>query len=381
MTKVGIITMHKVWNAGSALQAYALQHIVANLGYDVELIDYVYPNWEHTAYQQSDKDFPQHSYLGLCKSFISQVKAKWSAKDPMALYYKFYAEQFNDSAVCYQSRKSLLENPPICDIYVTGSDQVWNPNYIGFDTNFFLAFAPASAKRISYASSFSVSSVPAYLREIYASELNNYSHLSVREASGKALVKELTGKEAEVCLDPTLLLDRKSWLKLADASSIRIDEPYLLIYIMGYAYSPYPDIYRHIEAVNKELNLPIVWLNGVEGHYHIKFRKKQISLTGPYEFLYLFANAAFVVTDSFHGTAFSLNMEREFISVVKSLEGSDSRMMNLLRSVGASSRARVCKEAVHEEEAQPKVNYEQVRENLVQLRKQSIEYLECALKE
>ena len=372
--------MHKVWNAGSALQAYALQQVVANLGYDVELIDYVYPNREHTAYQQSNKEFSQQSYWGLFKSFISQVKAKWSAKDPMALYYKFYAEQFSDSAVCYQSRKSLLENPPVYDIYVTGSDQVWNPNYVGFDTNFFLAFAPANAKRISYASSFSVSSVPTYMKEVYASELNKYSHLSVREASGKTLIKEFTGKDAEVCLDPTLLLDRTAWLKLADASSLHIDEPYLLVYIMGYAYNPYPEIYRHIEAVNKERKLPIVWLNGVKGHYQIKLRQKEINLTGPYEFLYLFANASFVVTDSFHGTAFSLNMERDFISVVKSLQGSDSRIMNLLRAVGANSCARVCTEPVPEQGALTSTNYEQIRKKLAQLRNNSIEYLERALK-
>lgn len=335
---VGIITMHKVWNFGSALQAYATQYAIDSLGYSAELIDYKYPNLEHSAFQNR---IAQKSDLNIQQSLrllLSKIKSKICTKDNN-LFEKFYSDNFRCSKSQYFSRLDLHINPPHYDIYLSGSDQVWNPNYIGFDTTFMLDFVPGQSKKVSFASSFSVSEIPTCFKKLYKSCLESYSYISVRESSGKRIIKELTGKEAQVVCDPTLLLDASKWLSLVDRSYVKVSEPYLLVYIMGYAYNPYPDIYNYIERVNNELQLPIIYVNAHPGKLGDKFKEIKVGPLGPNEFLYLVSHASFVVTDSFHGTAFSLNFGRRFISCVKSLTNSDSRMLDLLHIVGEDQRA------------------------------------------
>ena len=336
--KIGIITMHRVWNFGSALQTYAMQYIVESLGYECELIDYVYPNLEHSAYQ---KTIVQPQDLGI-KSILyilaSKIKAK-IIKPRNNLFEKFYLENYHCSAKRYNTITELLQDSPKYDVYLTGSDQVWNPKYIGFDTNFMLSFAPSNAKKVSYASSFAVSDIPIYLKELYGEKLNEYQNISVRESSGKKLIKELTGKDAEVVCDPTLLLNREQWEILAQKSIFKIDEPYLLVYFLGYAYNPYPEVYSYVERVNKELKLPVIYLNAKPGRLKGKYREFEVSTKGPNEFLYLILHADFIITDSFHGTAFALNFEKRFISCIKDREGTDSRILDLLKIVGAENHA------------------------------------------
>lgn len=335
---VGIITMHKVWNFGSALQAYATQYAIDSLGYSAELIDYKYPNLEHSAFQNRIVQTCNLNIQQSLRLLLSKIKSKICTKDNN-LFEKFYFDNFRCSKSQYFSRLDLHINPPHYDIYLSGSDQVWNPNYIGFDTTFMLDFVPEQSKKVSFASSFSVSEIPSCFKKLYKPCLDSYSYISVRESSGKRIIKELTGKEAQVVCDPTLLLDASQWLSLVDRSYVKVSEPYLLVYIMGYAYNPYPDIYNYIERVNNELQLPIIYVNAHPGKLGDKFKEIKVGPLGPNEFLYLVSHASFVITDSFHGTAFSLNFERRFISCVKSLTNSDSRMLDLLHIVGEDQRA------------------------------------------
>lgn len=335
---VGIITMHKVWNFGSALQAYATQYAIDSLGYSAELIDYKYPNLEHSAFQNRIAQTADLNIQQSLRLLLSKIKSKICTKDNN-LFEKFYSDNFCCSKSQYFSRLDLHINPPHYDIYLSGSDQVWNPNYIGFDTTFMLDFVPGQSKKVSFASSFSVSEIPTCFKKLYKPCLESYSYISVRESSGKRIIKELTGKEAQVVCDPTLLLDASQWLSLVDRSYVKVSEPYLLVYIMGYAYNPYPDIYNYIERVNNELQLPIIYVNAHPGKLGDKFKEIKVGPLGPNEFLYLVSHASFVVTDSFHGTAFSLNFGRRFISCVKSLTNSDSRMLDLLYIVGEDQRA------------------------------------------
>lgn len=375
--KIGVITMHKVWNFGSALQTYATQYIIESMGYECEIIDYTYPNIEHAAYQNTilpPKDLSLKEILHL---FISKIKLNIINRKKIDLFESFYAENYHCSPKRYNSRVELLKEVPQYDVYMTGSDQVWNPNYIGFDTNFMLAFAPKQVKKISYASSFAISDIPVYFKNIYKNELSDYQFISVRESSGKALIKELTGKDAEIVCDPTLLLNAEQWRKLAKKSIFKIDEPYLLVYLVGYAYNPYPEIYNYIECVNNKLNLPIIYLNAKSGYLKKKYREINVPDKGPNEFLYLISHASFIITDSFHGTAFSLNFGIRFISCIdERKENSDSRILNLLRIVGLENRAVVYNS--HEP-----ISYEELPQEYNQLldeyRKKSIEFLKNSI--
>lgn len=369
--KIGVITMHKVWNFGSALQTYATQYIIESLGYECEIIDYTYPNLEHSAFQNTILRPKDLSLNMIVRILISKLKS-YIVKQEADLFECFYSENYHCSSKKYSSRSELLQAMPQYDVYLTGSDQVWNPKYIGFDTNFMLAFAPKQATKISYASSFAIETIPAYLKDIYKKELTDYKFISVRESSGKKLIKELTGKNAEVVCDPTLLLNANQWDKLAQKSNFKINEPYLLVYLLGYAYNPYPEVYSYIERVNNKLNLPVIYLNAKPGYLKKKYRQIDISLKGPYEFLYLVSHASFVITDSFHGTAFSVNFNKRFMSCIETRDNGDSRILDLLRTVGLEDRAVVCK-------LNEPINFNQLssesQQALDMYRKKSIEFL------
>ena len=376
MISVGIITMHKVWNAGSSLQAYALQRIIEDLGYDAQLIDYEYPNIEHRAFANNVKDANSLNLWGAMKLLIQKIKARFLKSKHNELYSSFYNKYFHCTNIAYNSRRSLFDNVPEFDIYVTGSDQVWNPQYIGFDTSYLLDFIPDNAVRISYAASFSNNSIPSYMEGDYARCLSKYKAISVREESGKQLVHKLIGKDATVCCDPTLLLNKEQWSKLAADSSLRIKKKFILIYIMGYAYDPYPGIYKHINDVVDFFKLPVIFYNSRRGTYKPPYGEIHIKECGPAEFLWLFENASFVITDSFHGTAFSLNFNKPFISVVKEIENADSRVYNLLVIAGTTDRAVVCGEDF---ELNENIIKEPSCLKLEGLRDSSLEYLKTQL--
>lgn len=373
--RIGIITMHKVQNVGSALQAYATQKSIEELGYSSELIDYEYPNIEHRASLGIVVEAKNFSIKEAIRLVAQKIKAKFVKKSEN-LFKKFYQDFFKCSDKEYKTRSSIMENPPLYDIYITGSDQVWNPQYIGFDTNYFLDFAPENSKKISYASSFSTSDIPSHLFNIYSKKLSEYCAISVRESSAFEIVKKMTGKSPSVVCDPTILLNDEEWTKLGNKSIFKTEEQYILVYVLGYAYNPYPEIYNYIERVNKELNLPIIYLSTIKGRLKNRCKEIRIDNWGPIEFLYLIKNAKFVITDSFHGTAFSLNFGTPFISCVKSKESSDSRMLDLLKIVKSEDRAVTYN-------ANDKISFDPISETtknaIKEYRALSLEYLKVSL--
>lgn len=339
--KIGIITMHKVLNYGSALQAYALQKKITDLGYECEIIDYIYPNVEHQLYanpngvpekKQTLKTALVPLVLYLKNTITGKIRANRHKK---LLFEGFYNDNYLLSPKTYPTRLVLENEPPKYDIYLTGSDQVWNAKYVGYDTSFMLHFANDDSPRISYAASFSAKHIPNNYFSVYSKELSKYSHLSVREVTGVDLVKNLTGKSAEHVCDPTLLLTKEDWESLANKSRFKHKGKYILVYILDYAYNPYPNIYDRIKELNKELNLPIVLLSG----HKTDVLKNAIDANwaGPYEFIDLFLNASFVITTSFHGTCFALNFNIPLCAVVRDLSEHDSRIYSLLKRVGRES--------------------------------------------
>ena len=212
---------------------------------------------------------------------------------------------------------------------MTGSDQVWNPKHIKDDYSFFLPFAPEGIKKVSYASSFSTAEIPDELKTIYKEFLDSYSAISVREKSGIKIIQELVGKDVEMVCDPTLLLSKDEWNELIKDLPNPIGTPYILAYILRYAYDPYPEINRIIDTVQNELGLHLVILDGSLSDMKRK-NATVIKNAGPLEFLNLVKNASFIITTSFHGTAFALNFGIPFYSVIKDRSGFDTRMIDLL---------------------------------------------------
>lgn len=370
--KIGIITMHKVLNAGSSLQAWALYHKIEQLGYSCEIIDYQYPNQFHRSQQQTIDT--RHD---LIRSWINRGKyfLLYRTKKQHQRFSKFWQSSWQSSAP-YNTPKSLQLNPPRYDIYIVGSDQVWNPKCMYGDPSFFCAFAK-DKPRISYASSFAQADIPDELYKTYETLLSGFSSISVREEGARDLVRKLTGKDATVVCDPTLLLTKQDYAPFIAKSEIKIKKPYILAYILSYAYNPYPTILEVIEKVSRERKLPVFYMmaNTIDD-YHIG---NSITNAGPNEFLQLIADAECVVTSSFHGVAFALNFEKDFYAVLPKNVDNNNRIYSLLNIVGAQDR--IVQNDPNFHISQRSINYNDITKRIKLFRDRSIEYLELALKE
>ena len=371
MKSVGLITMHRVLNAGSALQAYALQRKVQELRYNCEIIDYVFPNSRYLG---------EESLLNRTKKkmrlFMKNVLFGFSDFVRRRRFQAFYDRYFSLSPRTYATCEDIHNNPPTYDIYLTGSDQVWNPLHVKDDTTFLLSFCKEkNASRISFASSFSTARIPENLKDLYAEYLASYNRISVRENSGISLIKGLTGKKAEVVCDPTLLLDGNEWGELAENSLIQIEQPYILAYKLTYAFNPYPQIDKMIAQIQAQLKLPVVYLYGRLADYR-KNNARVIKNAGPCEFIGLFKQANFVVTTSLHGTAFALNFSVPFYSVIENKPEKDSRILSLLGLAGAHDRALTIDD---DDIKVGPMDYTPITQALIKLRNRSSAFLREAL--
>lgn len=317
---VGIITMHRPISFGSSLQAFALQKKIQDLGCDCEIIDYQYPNEQHLPKRSVNWwiKLVVHYMLNLLMGLPCVVESH---------RFKMFRKKHLILSKYYKDADALIAEPPRYDIYCTGSDQVWNTNFIKDDNSFLLSFVN-NVTKVSYSSSFAVDYVKDEFKVNFKKYLSQYKAISVREQSGISLVKELTGKDAKLVCDPTLLLSEEEWLPLIAESKIKISRPYLLVFILTYSFNPYPEVNRIIEAVQKNLGLHTVVLNGNKYDYMRK-DTTVIKNAGPCEFLQLIHDASFVITSSFHGVAFSVNFSKQFIAVVKN-SNHDSRLVNFL---------------------------------------------------
>lgn len=197
------------------------------------------------------------------------------------------------------------------DFCVVGSDQVWNPLFGDF-WQFFLDFVPRE-KRISYAASISTPVIPEELQERYCKGLLGMQTLSVREQAGAKLIRELTGREAQVHVDPTLLLSAEKWRKVSrpPAWEKETKDGYLLTYFLG---KRPPEV----DAIARELGLPVINLLDEEAYTHF--------VTGVEGFLWAFDHASLVYTDSFHGTVFSILFETPFVVTNRVGSGADDAL-------------------------------------------------------
>lgn len=383
MKTIGIITILKCNNFGAELQACATQRVLASLGYDAEIIDYLYfKNPGHKAIRLSAPIAPQ----SVKQKFINFIKYTLATKVlyrivPMFSsklrnrnnkFDKFHLDNTKMSDT-YRSMDNLYNSQKRYDVYLVGSDQVWNPFTESNLAPFFLQFAPQNAKKISYASSFGVSELPDFAKGIYSKWLRDFNHISCRENAGVKLVEGLTGRKASMNLDPTLLLTKEQWLEV-DGCDPLPQKGYVLIYEVR----PSAYIHRMAREYASKNNLEIyrLCLQAVgnkkdEGIINI-------DAAGPADFVHLFAGASYVLTNSFHGTAFACNFGRNFNTVLFKANKKNSRMTSLLETLCISDRI------VYEEDCFPnsyggQYDVEKTQRLLEAERAKSLEYLKNAI--
>lgn len=373
---VGLITMHRVVNYGSALQAYALQKAIGDMGYYCEIIDYIFPNRYHLSGQQL------HELKITWKSYVKKylpIKAVWrNDQIRRNKIKKFWKQYFKIGRTIYSTPSELQENPPVYDIYVTGSDQVWNPRFMKGDSSFLLSFVPDGVKKVAFSSSFACDEIPDSHVEAYKDLLSEYAHISVREQNGMRLIKNLLGRGVPVTLDPTLLFTPAEWKKLCPVSKKKAPrQKYILAYVLNYAFNVIPYIYELIKHVQNKLGYDVIFLGVVPKE--LKHVAKSAIGVGPLEFLKLFESASFVVTSSFHGTSFAVNYNIPFYTVVDCNTGKDDRQLSLLRILRIENRAIPVGTGLSTLEPEEK-DANDVQNNLAILRDSSLLYLSEALR-
>lgn len=328
--KVAIITILDNTNYGTYLQALATGMAVRKLGYDVEVIHYT--RQFMTPQGHSKLIFKERGFLRwLNRCVLHSQRKTYELRDRDYAFLESYIPVTKE----YVGYEQLLAAPPQADIYLTGSDQVWNSFYNrGIDKSFYLDFAPQGTRRISYAASIGMSEIPAEEIDETIRLLSKYQAITVREISAKDILSGL-GFSSEVVLDPTLLLDKDEWRRIASHYPFTECEPYLLTYSVEYGKEN--SIIKHyaVQIAKKErLKIYHITYGGVpKDNYYDKI----FSYATPDLFLNLMLHASFVVVSSFHGTAFSVNFNKPFITVSPSRF--NSRIQSLLKITGLESCA------------------------------------------
>jgi len=331
--KIALITIHNANNYGSVLQAYATKKILSKYG-EVSTIDY-------------DNTFLSHHFDVLrffpsihgIKMFIHDI-LRFPYRIRVLLKFKKFI-QFNMNLTSKLTNDELMKGKAgRFDLYVCGSDQIWNPEIVSkkkiIDPIFFLDFAPKGSKKLSYASSIGHYCFTDDEKTQVKGLLEDFSMISTRESDGQKMLSEiLLYRKIYHVLDPTMLLSKEEWLKSLDMELSKPKEKYILVYSV-----PRTELIKKaVEYFEKKLGLKVVAIDQMllpltKVDEHIKY-------AGPKEFIELFANANFIVTDSFHGTCFAVNFGKPFVSV---LEGKNSnRIINFLTLMGIKER-HVCNE-------------------------------------
>lgn len=376
---IGIITMHAIDNFGSYLQTVALHNFLKNNGYLPTVIDYAYPNQLHLSTGKSHLNIRAIQPKLTIASFFEKLRARLNmfifktTQKRLDLFHRFY-DNYVDFTKHYATADDLVADVPEFDIYIAGSDQIWNPEFVGDDTSFLLSWAPDNRKKISYSSSFSISEIPLEYKKSYQKWLKRFEHISVRESSN--ICKELLGHDVPVTLDPTFLLTKNDWTMYFNNKPL-IDGEYIFCYILKYKFNPYPYIKDLVNRIKEQTGYKVVIIDGPKNMIDKSWFN--IHNVGPAEFLNLIYNSKFVVTTSFHGTAFSINFAKDFISLINDQVTLDNRQKSLLKNVGMEECLLV-KNTPLEDVKLPKIDYVAKSERINELRNLSIDYLNDALK-
>lgn len=320
--KIGILTMHRVIHFGSVLQAYALQQVLFKMGYDNEIIDYIYPNERHIGKKR-------RNFKGWIYDFFYRPFSLHKQQNKIAL---FIANSMTKTRRTYRTPEALARKCPKYDVYLTGSDQVWNTDYLNGDKSFFFDFIHDSARKISYASSFGRFSFEGDKAKSWLNSLKTYSYISVREKKAQAIIRKHTGINTEIVLDPTLLVTKDQW-EIFAGDNCPVTDKYILVYILTYAWQPFPYALEVVKYFEQKLGWKVVVLEPL----HLKDDNPEwiyLENLSPQDFVNLFKNAGLVLTTSFHGTAFAINLERPFYSIVTDSQVNDDRITSLCESVG-----------------------------------------------
>lgn len=381
-TKIGCVIAYKKnhTNYGTSLVGYALIKKLQQLGYEVEIINYVkrlslkekieigWNQFRVVGMKKITSRFASHpSNSNYIKGINIRTKAVEAYKERKLI------PLFHD----YVGFEALKEGSKNYAAIVVGSDQVWLPH--GLKTKFFnLLFVDDSVRKIAYASSFGVSEIPDFQKRATAAYLDRFYRISVREQKGKEIVDSLSKNKAEVVADPTMLLDRNEWAEEVKDSNVDTSIPYIFCYFLGSNQEArkaanelkYRTGYRIIAIRHMDEFVETDEMFGDEAPYNVD----------PEDFVKYIKDAAYVLTDSFHCSAFSIQFQKKFMTfyrfAVGAKGGRNSRIDSLFSVLGIP-RDHIYQGDISKVNSQ--IDWKEVDTKLCAFRKESVSYLKNAL--
>ncbi len=374
-------------NYGAALQGYALYTTIQELGYDVSFIRYRGGRFEETRgkeflakikkpiawiYHKLRPTGSEREWKDLKKRYRLEMQQRTNLFGEFIERLSFY----NEKSMCWSQ---LRKHYPIADIYVCGSDQIWNPYFKNErnDPGFFLQFAPNGAKKIAYAPSFGCNDLPPKAQNTLKAYLTGFKAISVRENSGVDIISKYTDLTSQVVLDPTLIRMPEQWLKIA-----RVPNGLPKRYILCYRFSNSSETKAQIDKISELIGLPVVSLplslpSLKDDNYQFAFE------AGPCEFIGMIKNAELVCTDSFHATVFSILMRTPALVFLREEYGSgdsmNSRVYSLLENLKLKEMIITPTTQISMNSIFPRIDFDATHRILAEKRKGSIEFLQNAL--
>ena len=376
MKKIGIITITDYLNYGNRLQNYATQELLKSLGFEVEsIVNYpVKVEDDSLGLKKRIVNALKQNPLTIFKKGFDKIQERLNSKKyhigqkaKEQSFRKYNKKHIDETDYVVTTNEIPTDLGSLYDYFVVGSDQIWNPNIRYGSAVDFLTFAPAE-KRIALSPSFGVSSIAPKFEERYTKWLNEMAFLSVRERAGAELIKKLTGREAPVLIDPTLMLSPEQWLKVAETARKKPKSKYLLTYFIGALSSKRKKALREIASKN---NLEIVHLKNLDD-----FERYDAN---PGEFIDYIHSAELICTDSFHSVIFSMQMRKPFL--IFDREGKSapmsSRIDTLLSTFDFKDR-KYSNNTIPEKVLE--IDYSGFEERLIIEREKVYDYLNNALK-
>lgn len=334
---IGIITLQNGNNYGAMLQVYALSKYLESLGHHVFILDY-----DMTRDRSGIVNYLKHPFFLLQKIIYKKMLSvkfflrqrqdhEGNQKEKLfdVVFDDFRKNHLNITNSIYNYQK-LVNDCPKADVFICGSDQVWAADFFFSSPAFLLGFVPSHVKKISYAPSFGKNSLEPYLQKTFKNYVMKFDAVSVREKSGVDIVKNISGLNASQVLDPTLLLSKNDYSEIIDYSLVP-NKSYIFVYKLAQDYKLSDWMSETIKSISKKENLSVF---SVSTNCPWSSNEEKLYPT-PGQLLGLIEKSSLSITNSFHGTVFSIILEKKFLSFPRDVfeDKQNLRLTDLLFSL------------------------------------------------
>lgn len=363
MKKIGIVTWFGGSNYGTSLQAYALCAKIEELGASPYLLK------RHITWRNIIGNI-----IRSCIQKKLQEKEYGYGKKKKKKILSFKKNKFKQFPLCFGFIGKQVYKWQVSKLscIIAGSDQLWNP----YHTSSYLLLKDFKTNKYSYASSIGVKKIPKEINHLYIEALKDFKLISVREESAIVPLQELSGKQITKVVDPTFLLVREQWVTFSNGFSItKFDRttPYILCYFIANQ----EEYWYKLEKIRATTQIDRVVVLPMHPS-HFKRTVELVEDAGINDFVFLLNNARLICTDSFHATALSINLEKDFITMLrfkeKDVNSQNSRLENLLNRYNLSNRLYVDRPPTLES-----IDYSTVQVKLTSDRELSISYLKSVI--